>query len=486
MLGGGKQRRHFYGDDASSANDSSNVDDDDDDDDDGDNDELTDELVCQHVKLKLAGMSTSTFPLRGVAETFDSHDLDEGDEGALSISCAEEEPVESESADARLDEPQAFYAAPLLVRLRLQGLYTSNGCPHTEMGPWPTQQMPTQPMPTQQMPPLPATDEARAELTRETTPARTDAGRLEPPVHEIGASTKGSGGSSGVGNSSGDSNGGSSVGGSSSSVGGGSSKAQLAAGPNGGNKAGCGGGGGYGVPIGSESGRTASPSSLASMSGHMQLQEEGKQLKYKGDAALRGLEQAWYYVSAALCFMKGAYLLERQNENTGIERAQKLYSMCADFWKRPTASTLEGCDQYLMAAVCYKCAAACTMRAFKLRQKEYTPSMIKKITEELRPTELRPTELRPADVGRASSVVQLTSQTNARMISLLAHLFYASSSVEDYEHGASLTRAMEKETPKEISEQIPSLEGFAALSTHELLEQMQRLPQIIDQMRSRE
>ena len=61
--------------------------------------------------------------------------------------------------------------------------------------------------------------------------------------------------------------------------------------------------------------------------------------------------------------------LQYEQEGAPVAKAHTRYTECAAFWKRPAAKTFEECEEYPLAALCYKSASACSMRAFRLRQK---------------------------------------------------------------------------------------------------------------------
>jgi len=198
-----------------------------------------------------------------------------------------------------------------------------------------------------------------------------------------------------------------------------------------------------------------------------QLQRQGAELVQKGDRLQKGdsqsLQQAHAYFCAALTYMKAVLVLEKQGA-AQVANTQALCMQSASVCKKQAAGALEDCERYAMAAACYKCAGACTMRAFRLQHKESSKDgavALKRAREEEASSP-------KAVEGKARSKGE--SKGEPSQSDLFEQLGRACSALEAYDKGASMQRAF---PDAELQSQLPALEGFAAMATLEVVDVME-------------
>jgi len=188
----------------------------------------------------------------------------------------------------------------------------------------------------------------------------------------------------------------------------------------------------------------------------------------------RHLDAAACFVGASLKCAQAAFLLERQQAAAG---AQAMLLFAFEMLKQHATSALHHSDEYLVAALAHKCASACAMRAFRLRQKDCA-RLAKQSREEIAGLwdGLDPSTT-PAD-----HAFNLSAASVARADKLLHMLQVLCNVVEDFDTSQSMRRALSLDVSEEQRELLPKLDGASPVSmtTQETIELLQSLLKAVE------
>jgi len=183
---------------------------------------------------------------------------------------------------------------------------------------------------------------------------------------------------------------------------------------------------------------------------------------------------AWCYVAGSLRCAQAAFLLERQQ---AAADAQAMLLWGSELLRRSAAGSLERADEYLVAALAYKCASACAMRAFRLKQRDCART-IRLAREEI--AALAPA----AQGGGGAPEMSLSVSSAGRLEGLLNQLQLVCTMVEDHDKAQSMRRALVSEVSDEQRALLPRLDGASpvALSAQETLELLQALQKAVESL----
>ena len=212
--------------------------------------------------------------------------------------------------------------------------------------------------------------------------------------------------------------------------------------------------------------------------------------KAKSDGGMAGV---LLYLGCAIKLMKAARGLER-NVAAFNPSAEELWSHAARFWAHDILKFATGQEPGggQIAASCAKFAAACSMRAYRMRAGkallELTGSSAaqkknRSVTALSEPVRRLQSELR-ARATEGLGQLRLNSGEGARLEHALQLLLDFSTAVEGYDFGETLRRASKDDvdTPEWFRDQLPRLADFATVGAQELLDLGARLQGLVSRL----
>ena len=206
-----------------------------------------------------------------------------------------------------------------------------------------------------------------------------------------------------------------------------------------------------------------------------------------------GLAAVHSYAQCSVKLMSLARALERPPRSGDAppadgSTAEDMWARAASYWKQHAANAADNSEEYLLSSSCYKLAAACNMRAHRMRQQKGKGSSEKaaaqRAAEEAMQLGAEVTALvKAATSGRASAngggappssssssgVVTLNAEQGAKVEAALHQLAGLSRALSDYETGVGLAKAFASSAPKHVRARAPTLDNFAVISSGELI-----------------
>ena len=191
---------------------------------------------------------------------------------------------------------------------------------------------------------------------------------------------------------------------------------------------------------------------------------------------LSGMASVHSYAQCAVRLMTLARGLERlKGDAAGAEgaTAEEMWSRAAVYWKHHAANAADNSEEYLVSSSCYKLAAACGMRAHRMRQqrgKQSEKASAQRAAEEVMHLGAEVSALvKASSASAAAAELTVPREVGLRIEAALAQLAGLSRALSDYETGVGLAKAFASSAPKAVRARTPALDNFAALGSSDAI-----------------
>jgi hypothetical protein len=174
------------------------------------------------------------------------------------------------------------------------------------------------------------------------------------------------------------------------------------------------------------------------------------------------------HAKSALNLMLVARTLERAKQGAEGASTEVVWGHASVYWKQHAAHAADDNEEWLLSSSCYKMAAACAMRAYRLSPQQKTKAAAQRSAEEAQHLSFeisaKVNKVKGAGASAANDVA-LGAEEALKVSHALTQLAMLSRAMSDFETGVALSLLR----PERARGAYPTLENFAVVGSQELL-----------------
>jgi hypothetical protein len=183
-----------------------------------------------------------------------------------------------------------------------------------------------------------------------------------------------------------------------------------------------------------------------------------------------GLQRVHGFTQCAVKLMTEARRLERARAlPQGEASSEDMWTAAANYWKQQASKSADDLEAYLVSSSCLKIAAACSMRAYRMRQQQGKESEKASSSRAAQEVLALTNEVSARIKVAGGADFSLRAAEAARVEQGLRQLASLSRAIADFDSGVVLGRSFADTAPKALRGKFPTLDNFAVISSGELI-----------------